>query len=278
MTIAGTSAAVEPVASTARGQWLAVEAVLPGRPPETIGVLLYQPEAARLALRMRRDWDQWMSADEEEVFAAMASDWEARIAELGAAAFLERAEESFSHAIQLSERQPVLIDRFERTLDRLYRKHVTALVQPFETHLPVYSCRAAAGRWGEQMSVEEEGWREAPAGLRLTDDMFIAQVTGRSMEPEIPDGSWCVFRAGVTGSRQGRRVLVENFGESESGGERYTIKRYRSRKRAVADETGDGAWEHEKIVLEPLNPEFEAWELEEGAQCRVLAEFVRVLE
>ena len=269
------AASAPTLVETTHGELVIVEAVLPGRAPEPIGVVLYQESAGRAGLRLRRDWDQWMSIDEEEVFTALAAEFEARIAELGAAEFLRRAEDSFSLSIRFSERQRVLVDRFDRTLDRLYRQYVPARVQQFHTHLPVYSCRAAAGRWGEQMAVEEESWREAPEGLRLTPDMFIAQVVGRSMEPEIPDGSWCVFRAGVTGSRQGRKVLVENFGESEQGGERYTVKRYRSRKRAAG--SGD-EWEHANITLEPLNPEFEPWELKEGEQCRVLAEFVRVLD
>lgn len=260
--------------ATTEGEFLLVDAALPGRAPEPIGVLLHERPGGRLELRMRRDWDQWMDEDEEEVFTALAADFSARIERLGADEFLRLGEDSFSHAIRFSERRPVMVDRFERTLDRLYRQHVPARVQRFQTHLPVYSCRAAAGRWGEQMHVEEEGWREAPEGLRLTEDMFVAQVVGRSMEPEIPDGSWCVFRAGVTGSRQGRKVLVEHLGESEQGGERYTVKRYRSTKQT----SGDGEWRHARILLEPLNPEFDAWELEEGSQCRVLAEFVRVLD
>jgi SOS-response transcriptional repressor LexA len=237
-------------------------------------VLLRELPGGRLALRMRRDWDQWMDEDEEEVFTHLESDFEARISSLGPEEFLRQGEDSFSHSIRFSGRQRVLVDRFDRTLDRLYRQHVPARVQPFHTHLPVYSCRAAAGHWGEQMEVEPDGWREAPAGMRLSEDMFVAQVIGRSMEPEIPDGAWCVFRAGVAGSRQGRKVLVEHFGESEQGGQRYTVKRYRSTKRV----TEDGEWRQARIVLEPLNPEFEAWELEEGSQCRVIGEFVRVLE
>ncbi len=266
-------------AATARGEFLVVEAVLPRLAPEPIGVLLLEPAAARLGLRLRRDWDQWLGPDEEELFQALAEDWERRIAAGGPDAFLREAEESFSNTIRLSPRESTLVDRFDRTLDRLYRRHVAARTQPFQTHLPVYTCRAAAGRWGEQMEVEPEGWREIPPGARLTEDMFIAQVTGRSMEPEIADGSWCVFRAGVTGSRQGRRVLVENLNESESGGERYTIKRYRSVKSAApADEDAAASWQHTRILLEPLNPEFESWEITEFDRCRVLAEFVRVLE
>jgi len=91
------------------------------------------------------------------------------------------------------------------------------------------------------------------------------------MEPKIPDGSLCVFRHGVTGSRQGRLVLVERLGGGTN--DRYTVKRYRSEKRQ-----GEQGWSHERIVLEPLNPEFEAWELDSGDELRVIAEFVRVLD
>ena len=91
------------------------------------------------------------------------------------------------------------------------------------------------------------------------------------MEPRIPDGSLCVFRYNVVGSRNGKLVLVMHYGET--GENRFTIKRYRSVK-AQSEE----GWKHEKIVLEPLNPEYEPWELEENSPIKVLAEFVTVLE
>jgi hypothetical protein len=95
------------------------------------------------------------------------------------------------------------------------------------------------------------------------------------MEPEIPDGSLCVFRANVAGSRQGRKLLIEDLGESEEGGQRYTVKIYRSVKRLRED----GTWEHERIRLEPLNPEFEAFELApQERRFRVIGEFVCVLQ
>jgi phage repressor protein C with HTH and peptisase S24 domain len=123
------------------------------------------------------------------------------------------------------------------------------------------------------MEVEAEGWVEAPEGLRLTEDMFVAHVTGRSMEPRIPAGSLCVFRGGsaLVGSRQGKLVLVMNYGEP--GENRFTIKRYRS----VKQQTEEG-WTHNKIILEPLNPEYESWEIDEDSNVRVIGEFVQVLE
>jgi uncharacterized protein len=131
--------------------------------------------------------------------------------------------------------------------------------------------RAAAGKFGEHMEVEAEEWEEVPADLRLTEDMFVAHVVGRSMEPRIPDGSLCVFRGNVVGSRNGRLVLVMHYGEA--GENRFTIKRYRSVKR----ETEEGGWAHDKIILEPLNPEFEAWELQEDSPIKVVGEFVCLL-
>ncbi len=91
------------------------------------------------------------------------------------------------------------------------------------------------------------------------------------MEPLIPDGSYCIFRAPVTGTRQGKRLLIEQTGGADPSS-RYTVKRYTSRK-AVDD---NDSWEHTNIRLEPLNPEFEAFDLGEG-DFRVIAEFVQVL-
>jgi phage repressor protein C with HTH and peptisase S24 domain len=109
--------------------------------------------------------------------------------------------------------------------------------------------------------------------MRLTDGMFVAQVVGRSMEPLIPDGSLCVFRGPVTGSRQGKRLLIEQTGgpgAADLAG-RYTVKRYTS----VKTTNDDGTWQHESIRLEPLNPEFTAFEPDAG-DFKVIAEFVQV--
>ena len=170
-----------------------------------------------------------------------------------------------------------MVEDFGRAVLRLYRELVHATVRPFVTHLPRYSLAVAAGKFLENQEVAQqegdEGWEEAPPGLRPTPAMFVARIAGRSMEPRIPDGSLCVFRAGVTGSREGRLVLVEYLGGGAN--DRHTVKRYHSVKSA---RTPDGTWTHEIIRLEPLNPEFEAWELNpEEDRFRIVAEFVQVL-
>jgi SOS-response transcriptional repressor LexA len=127
----------------------------------------------------------------------------------------------------------------------------------FTTHVPVYDLTAAAGFWGPESVPEEIGWTEVP-GMAVKPGMFVARVTGTSMEPVIPDGSWCMFRPCPAGSREGRIVLVQfaSLGAGENGG-RFTVKKYHSEKTVTAD-----GWRHDRIQLLPLNPAFEPITLE----------------
>ena len=105
--------------------------------------------------------------------------------------------------------------------------------------------------------------------------MFVARVTGTSMEPLIPDGSWCLFRPCPAGSREGRIVLVQlgTDGAGEHGG-RFTVKKYHSEKTVNAD-----GWQHERIQLLPLNPTFApiTLELQNADDVLVVAELTRPL-
>jgi phage repressor protein C with HTH and peptisase S24 domain len=245
---------------------------LPGAGQMKAGVLLEDPATNRLWLRLRRDWEEF-AAEEAEVLAALECDLAAKAQELGAKALLEYLEDSLSNVVLLTDRREILVDDFERALSRLYREHVQSTVRPFVTHLPRYSLAVAAGKFLENQEVEQEGWEEAPSDLRLTRELFVARIQGSSMEPKIPNGSLCVFRQGVAGSRQGRLVLVEQLGRGSN--DRYTVKRY-VREKAQRE---DGSWSREKIALIPLNPEFESWTLDpEEEKFRILAEFVRVLD
>ena len=113
-------------------------------------------------------------------------------------------------------------------------------------------------------------------GRHLNKDMFIAQVVGKSMEPTIPDGSWCLFRFERGGSRNGLIVLVESRQVSDPETHKsFTIKRYHSEK----EDLGGGQWRHKKIVLSPDNKEFKDIVLKNvaGDDFRIVAEFVEAL-
>ena len=256
-----------------RGEYLLLSLALPGEPERNIGVFLRDSETGQVYPRIRDHWEEIGDPEEAEWLQALGEDFDARIREMGGDEFLRALEASLSNALRLSQRAAVTVDHFPRALARLYEEHVEALeVQPFVTHLPLYSLQAAATKFGEDREVEAEGWVKTPAKLRLTSDMFVGRVAGRSMEPRIPDGSLCVFRKGVVGSRQGKLVLVEQMGATDTT-TRYTIKKYTSQKRRAGEEE----WEHAGVRLEPLNKEFEGFDLKEG-EARVVAEFIRVLE
>ncbi len=125
----------------------------------------------------------------------------------------------------------------------------------YVTCVPLVSLKAAAGAFSDPQYVDDEDftWAAVETGRRLRPGMFVAQVVGRSMEPAIPDGAYCLFAAPVEGTRQGKTVLVQMRGAADpESGERYTVKRYESEKVAEED-----SWQHTRITLTPVNPEFE---------------------
>jgi SOS-response transcriptional repressor LexA len=256
-----------------RGEYLILQLAMPGAPEHTIGVFLLDPAGDRLFLRLRSHWDDIAGPDDLEYLSQLEDDLRTRAAEFGAGQFLRSLEDSLSHVLRLGEREIVAVNSFQHTLDRIFARCVEApVVVPFRTHLPLYSLRAAATRFGEDMQVDEEEWVRIPDGMRAADNLFVAHVVGRSMEPRIPEGSLNVFRAPVVGSRQNKIVLVELLGELDNSA-RYTIKKYTSRKSGQSD----GGWQHESIRLEPLNPEFQAFDLEPHG-LRVIAEWIRTLD
>lgn len=162
---------------------------------------------------------------------------------------------------------------------------VLRLVQPtaaerYVTCLPLIPLKAAAGAFGDPQRVPEdsewENWVAVDTGRKLHRGMFVAKVVGRSMEPRIPGGSYCVFAAPVEGTRQGKIVLVQlrDHLDPESG-QRYTVKTYGSEKSTDAD----GTWRHVTITLRPLNRDFEPIVLtaEDEGTLAVVAEFVQLL-
>jgi phage repressor protein C with HTH and peptisase S24 domain len=260
-----------PTLQSRLGRYSVVQVDTPEHGLVNLGILLQDPGTDSLRLRFRRDLESLVEEEDLEVLAAFATDLDQKAQEWGAEKLFEYLESNLSNAIRVTDREELLVDDFDRAVDQLYRKNVQSNVLEFRTHLPKYSLRAAAGKFLENAEISEDGWVETPQDLRLTPDMFVAEIAGHSMEPRIPDGSLCVFRYGVVGSRTGRLVLAEQL--DTAGNDRYAVKRYRS-------DTTKGP---KTIRLESLNPEYPSWDLDpdpdsDGAKYRILAEFVRVLD
>jgi SOS-response transcriptional repressor LexA len=226
-----------------------------------------------LHLRLRRDWDSIASDEDAEVLAELEDDLSLKANEMGGAALLEYLENNASNSLRVSDREAVSVRDFDRTLGELYRWHVPSQVLRFRTHLPRFSLAVAAGPFlTNPEDIQAEEWVETPADLKLDEDMFIARIQGHSMEPRIPDGSLCVFRRNVVGSRHGRLVLVRNSELADDN--QYTVKRYKSEK-AFTEE----GFAQTRIRLESLNPAYPSWDLDQDAEkYQVVAEFVRVLD
>jgi SOS-response transcriptional repressor LexA len=265
--------AVVPIGGVRQGTYVVLEAALPDRTPQPIGVVLIDPATNRGWVRLLPAFDHL--TNDTEVLDALEDDLRTQIANAGAEAFLRSLEDSLSNVVRVGERMSVVVDAFTRVVERLYVEHVgQVVVRPFETHLPVYSVQAAAGGLSEEREVEMdvEAWVPAPEGIHLSKDMFVAHVVGRSMEPRIPDGSLNLFRLNPQGSRSGKCLLIERFGITDQSA-RYTVKIYTSEK----DKHPDGQWEHKSITLKPLNREFSEWNVE-PQDFAVIAEWLRVIE
>ena len=147
----------------------------------------------------------------------------------------------------------------------------------YRTCVPLVPLRAAAGAFSDPQRIDDDdfAWVAVETTRRLRRGMFVAQVVGKSMEPAISDGAYCLFAASVGGSRRGKTVLVQmrDAADPESG-ERYTVKRYGSEKT-----DGGDSWQHTKITLSSVNPDFEPIVLtsaDEGS-LQVIAEVVEVI-
>ena len=146
--------------------------------------------------------------------------------------------------------------------------------------LPLYDLQTAAGGFGPTATADCLGWMPTPAGLKADQRHFVSQVFGQSMEPLIPDGSYCIFRRDVSGSRGGKVLLVQHSAitDPETGGS-YTVKTYESMKIETVELGDDPPQEHSSIQLKPRNKAFRPiWiNPDQVDELRVIAEFVSVI-
>lgn len=147
--------------------------------------------------------------------------------------------------------------------------------------IPVIELRFAASAFSDSQATEEcaNDWVVLPDGRNYEPGLFVAKVVGESMNRQICNGSWCLFRANPVGTREGKIVVVQHreVSDAETGG-RYTIKRYSSEKIA----SDEGGWIHRRITLSPDStlPQFKPIVIEmdgDHGELNVVAEFLTVL-
>jgi len=235
---------------------------------EPCGVVVADAGTNEAAFRFRRDWGEFAGEEDAEVLEAIARDLPEKARELGVREFLEWVDSDLSNTFGCREARQTLAIDLERTAQTLFARVVQSTPKPYVTHLPV-RCVAAAGPLLDNPATDREEWVDVD--LRMSRDHFLARIRGHSMEPEIPDGSVCLFRRYAGGSRVGKIMLVREITD-EGGIGRFTVKRYLSRKR----ETAEG-WQHERIRMHSENAEFGEWDLDEARRYETVGEFVRVI-
>lgn len=140
--------------------------------------------------------------------------------------------------------------------------------------VPLYSLRAACGYFDNGGIPEAEGWLDA-TGRGFSPDVnrhFVIHAKGNSMLPLIKDGDFCVFEWCDGEPDNGEITLTQCLDIDEDYGERYTIKRYHSEKGAGVDGT-----QNSRIVLSPLNPDYDIIELTPDNAYKTVGVFKCVL-
>lgn len=180
--------------------------------------------------------------------------------------FIEREHSAYMQVVEGSEEQ------IEQTITPI---HIYDTYQP--GRIPLYTLRAACGYFDDGEVPEAEGWIDATENGFTPDSKrhFAIHAKGDSMLPKIKDGDICIFEwydICNAGSRNGEIVLTQSREYDPEYGGKYTIKRYHSEK--VVSEEG---WQHTKVELCPLNPDFDTIELTEDDDIRTIGIFKCVL-
>lgn len=140
--------------------------------------------------------------------------------------------------------------------------------------LPLYSLRAACGYFENGGIPETEGWLDA-TGQGFSPDPkrhFVIYAKGKSMLPLIKEDDLCVFEWCDGEPENGDITLTQCLDIDEDYGERYTIKRYYNEK-----VTGEGGIQNNRILLRPLNPDYDDIELTPDKAYRTVGVFKCVL-
>lgn len=145
--------------------------------------------------------------------------------------------------------------------------------EAYKTMLPVYSIRAAAGKFGHGQKATPSGWVEAAGLGRLEESLFVVTADGKSMEPEIRDKDLVVFR--VKKKVEPGRIVLAEYGAvvDDPSSASYAVKKLTTE---LVEEDGRRAT---RVVLRSLNPDHGDITIppDRLSELRIVAEYEAVL-
>lgn len=171
----------------------------------------------------------------------------------------------------------LILEAFQQVAAVLDESQVLRRVTPrhherYTTCVPRLDLKVAAGDFSDDQRPEFEEWVELNASQTLRKGMFVARVIGRSMEPLIPDGAYCLFQFKAPQLRNDMVGLFQlHSAEDPECGGRFTVNRLRVSTRPDP-ETGLAR----TAVLVPDNPAFAPISVQ-GEDVKFVAEFLEVL-
>jgi SOS-response transcriptional repressor LexA len=237
-----------------------------------LGVALLELESRSVHYRIRQDLDTLFPDVDMSSLESLKSELERLASKEGGEVAFSILTTTGWRGIQGDVPERREIHSISTGLAAAYRVAVGPVpILKFQTHLPLYSLKSAAGLFLDNYLIKPLGWVEIPDARTLTDKQFVVLIVGHSMEPQIPDGSYVIVEKYGAGSRVGRLVLVEERGKAEM--EAYTLKKY-SRQPLSA---GDATNRRTPIILKSVNPDFEDIQLdpeEEDSTHRILGFYV----
>jgi hypothetical protein len=150
-------------------------------------------------------------------------------------------------------------------------------VNQFVNCIPLYDIKGAAGYFSDLQVNLETQWITLSKPFNYSEDYFVCQVIGESMNKIIPSGSWCLFKKDSGGSRTGKIVLVHQTNIQDSDfGLGFTVKLYESNKTVTED-----SWSHTSIILKPQSTDSKFEDLvltqDELVDFKVIGVFVKLL-
>jgi superfamily II DNA or RNA helicase/SOS-response transcriptional repressor LexA len=152
----------------------------------------------------------------------------------------------------------------------------TDQIEEVKYTIPLFNFYAAAGTFSEMQ--DEKDYTEVSVPEKYaSEEYFACQIKGESMNRVILNGSICIFKKNVGGSRNGKIILFEHIDSFDPEfNSAFTVKIYSSEK--IVSEDG---WKHSAIVLKPnsFDASFKSIILGEdnSREIKVLGEFVSVL-
>jgi hypothetical protein len=149
-------AAVIPIRQNApphTGVWSLLEIAPDGAKPRPLGILLIDSESGELfQCHLGSGSFKDLNEQEIDIVDLLPADLRKKAGEWGADALLRSLEDSLSGFLRVSDGTAIEFKGSpQRATDRLFGEYVDSEVRPYVTHLPLYSLRAAATKFGEGM-------------------------------------------------------------------------------------------------------------------------------